>query len=401
MIIIKKSTKRKFILFAVPVILICIIIISAVYSHNQKVKKANIIAGCTYTADGLETVADIECLNESLLVFKDANGKFGVIKPDGTITERAEQDKIYVLSDYWRNYRYVCEGPLSEYRLLIDVPNGTVSPKQYHGAEEPEKIPVWSIKDSAVVWKDANGAAGKAEPAELALADGLYPVSTGLDKPVKYGYINNYLSLSIPADYEDAKDFSCGLAAVKKGGLWGFINEKGDFAIPGEYSDAYSFRDNIAPVCKNGAWGIINKKGETVVDFRFENILQGESGKYPGKKDGKWYIITVDPDIFASENVTSEVQTETQSDTAGAAYIVKTSGSILNLRANPEPTAAILAKIPNGTAITVTESVPGWAKVTYNSATGWVSADYIEKAPADSSAQASTESVTETATGEF
>ena len=60
-------------------------------------------------------------------------------------------------------------------------------------------------------------------------------------------------------------------------------------------------------------------------------------------------------------------------------YRVVTAGSPLNLRATADINSAILARIPNGTAITVTKSVDGWAYTTYNSASGWVSADYIQE----------------------
>ncbi len=59
------------------------------------------------------------------------------------------------------------------------------------------------------------------------------------------------------------------------------------------------------------------------------------------------------------------------------AYIVKTNGGVLNVRQKPEADSPSLEKIPNGTAITVSNSVPGWAYVTYNSVSGWVNATYL------------------------
>ncbi len=60
------------------------------------------------------------------------------------------------------------------------------------------------------------------------------------------------------------------------------------------------------------------------------------------------------------------------------AYKVKTKGSVLNIRTEPVSGAESLAKVPNGTPITVTESIEGWAKVEYNSVVGWVNTAYIE-----------------------
>ncbi len=61
-------------------------------------------------------------------------------------------------------------------------------------------------------------------------------------------------------------------------------------------------------------------------------------------------------------------------------YRVKTKGSVLNIRVEPKSGAESLAKVPNGTPITVVDCIEGWAKVQYNSVTGWVNTAYIEAA---------------------
>lgn len=60
-------------------------------------------------------------------------------------------------------------------------------------------------------------------------------------------------------------------------------------------------------------------------------------------------------------------------------YRVKTNGGMLNVRAETDSSSESLAKIPNGTAITVLRSVAGWAYVEYDSARGWVNAKFLEK----------------------
>ena len=47
----------------------------------------------------------------------------------------------------------------------------------------------------------------------------------------KWGYINKEGKIMIPAVLEEAKDFSEGLAAVKRDGKWGYINTKGLMSI--------------------------------------------------------------------------------------------------------------------------------------------------------------------------
>ena len=61
--------------------------------------------------------------------------------------------------------------------------------------------------------------------------------------------------------------------------------------------------------------------------------------------------------------------------------MVRTSGSVLNLRSASDANSSVVAKIPNGTVLTVTKAVSGWAYVKYNSLYGWVSSDFLVKAP--------------------
>lgn len=60
-------------------------------------------------------------------------------------------------------------------------------------------------------------------------------------------------------------------------------------------------------------------------------------------------------------------------------YIVRTKGSVLNMRAEAKPDASVVAKIANGAAVTVSESVEGWAYVTHGEYSGWVNAKFLEK----------------------
>lgn len=68
-------------------------------------------------------------------------------------------------------------------------------------------------------------------------------------------------------------------------------------------------------------------------------------------------------------------------------YKVKTHGSVLRLRAKPDTKSAILADMPNGTVIEVSEIVKGqtiegnsnWAKAVYKGKTGYCSCKYLIK----------------------
>ena len=55
--------------------------------------------------------------------------------------------------------------------------------------------------------------------------------------------------------------------------------------------------------------------------------------------------------------------------------------SLLNLRQAPGTDAAVLAQIPNGTAVNVLKLEGGWANVTYLGTCGYVSLDYLKIMP--------------------
>lgn len=375
------------------VLVVIIAILAGISSHNKKKREAAAIAAAGYTFDSaaFENVTDIECINERFAVFTDTNGKKGIMKLDGTITEEAGQDKIYAVSDAWRSCKYVCEGPLSEYKLLIDPETCTITAKQYHGATEPEKLPVWDETEKCLIWNTSEVIAtsenaegekpqrkvDKVRASELSLDNGLYPVASGS----KYGYINENMQLDIALLYTNAKDFSDGLAAVEKGGLWGYIDENGKEVIPcmfnsvGEYG-AFSFVNGVAPACKEGRCGLINKSGEMIISFDFDEILQGADGKYIARKNGLWGIMTVNQEVYEAQTTTVP-ETTAGPSVSGGKYKVVTSGSPLNMRASADASASIVAKIPNGTIITVSESKNGWAYTVYSSAQGWVSTQYI------------------------
>ena len=368
------------------------IVVKNVLGNREKPEK---IAGCTWSTEGFENISDVKSCNEVMAIFTDAKtGKKGIMSFDGTVTEAAEHNGFSVASDAWRNYRYLVDSPRSEYTLLADPETKTVTTRQYHGLKEPEQIPCWSTVAKHLAWTDAKGYAGEIKTNAFNLKKGFYPVATSLQSDAKWGYISEKLRLEIAAVYDNALDFSNGLAAVSKDGKWGYINESGVTKIPFEFDSvsgadlmgndvAFSFVNGLAPVNKNGKYGIINSKSETVIDFKFDIILQGENGKYIAKKDGVWGIITVDEKLLAAETTTAAKPTLAGEVIKQGNYVVKTAGSVLNMRASASADSDIVAKIPNGSRLTVTKAVSGWAYVKYNTYYGWVSSDFLVPAPAE------------------
>ncbi|MBL4705076.1 MAG: WG repeat-containing protein [Flavobacteriales bacterium] len=69
--------------------------------------------------------------------------------------------------------------------------------------------------------------------------------------------------------FEDAYNFSSGLACVSINNKYGFINTVGEIVIPCKYKYAKSFYDGVACVQKGKKWFFINKKGQTINDLTF------------------------------------------------------------------------------------------------------------------------------------
>ena len=73
--------------------------------------------------------------------------------------------------------------------------------------------------------------------------------------------------------YEEAYNFSDGLASVKLNGKWGFIDAKGIEAIPFQYEGAKYFEEGYAAAKQNGKWGVINKENKTILGFMYDDIV--------------------------------------------------------------------------------------------------------------------------------
>lgn len=107
-----------------------------------------------------------------------------------------------------------------------------------------------------------------------------------------------------------------------------------------------------------------------LVEKGFKLVTVSEMYEAYGEKleDGKVYY-NIDLAVKAGSKLVLE---------AGS-YQVKTKGGVLNLRGEPTYEVASIAKVPNGTPLTVIKSVQGWAYVEYNGVQGWVNAGYLVK----------------------
>lgn len=112
------------------------------------------------------------------------------------------------------------------------------------------------------------------------------------DKPdypeCKFAFVDKSGKLLAEQDFENARDFSEGLAAVQKNGKWGFIDKQGKLVIPYQFDRAYSFSDGLARVGKDKdgkswsfTWGYIDKSGRLSIGYHFERSEEFSDGLAP------------------------------------------------------------------------------------------------------------------------
>jgi hypothetical protein len=101
-------------------------------------------------------------------------------------------------------------------------------------------------------------------------SEGLAPVRIGR----QWGYIDRSGQMSISPRFEAAEPFSEGLAAVSQGGKTGFVDHSGRFEIPPQFESADSFSDGRALVWERGTKGLgtyrfVDKKGRAAFSGTF------------------------------------------------------------------------------------------------------------------------------------
>ena len=90
----------------------------------------------------------------------------------------------------------------------------------------------------------------------------------------KFGYINKKGKKIIDFRFDEVRDFSEGLAAVRIGVHWGYIDMSGIYAIPSQFDEVYSFSGGVACVgigpAKSRKYGYIDENGKYIINPQFE-----------------------------------------------------------------------------------------------------------------------------------
>ena len=166
----------------------------------------------------------------------------------------------------------------------------------------------------------------------------VHPFSEGLAlvgvKGQGWGFIDTKGEFVINPQFESAKPFREGLAAVCQNDKWGFIDKTGKIIINPQFEHVSSFYDSKALFYDGTQWGFINKKGEYDINPQFESaaifseglsaIQQGNQGGYINEKGQ----IVINPQFDYAGDFNSGLSVIKQNNKAG--YINKKGQIVIN-----------------------------------------------------------------------
>ena len=122
----------------------------------------------------------------------------------------------------------------------------------------------------------------------------LFPVA----RDGKHGYIDCTGRIVIPLDYDGAKDFHEGFAAVNAGGKWGFLDPDGKRVVEPQFAEILGFfSEGVAAVRVGEKWGYADRSGKLVIEPRFDWAWQFSGGISPVEREGKYGYIGKDGQI--------------------------------------------------------------------------------------------------------
>ena len=235
------------------------------------IEKDNLTGICNFNHEEL-----IEVKYDGILLFYNSygflfkNGKWGIFNKDFQIVTECLYDDISFPNDSSCKYVTVRKGTYSHGKYgIIEISSGEIIiPFIYKKLEDYKNEQLILAKNN----KD------------------------------KFGFIDINNNIVIPFEYDDAKNFSEGLAYVAKykgyATLWfgetvrtlksGFINKKGEIVIPLKFADNSIqkpyFKEGLAPIgigVNNifaNLFGYINTKGEFVIEPQFQEANPFKNG---------------------------------------------------------------------------------------------------------------------------
>ncbi len=125
----------------------------------------------------------------------------------------------------------------------------------------------------------------------LLSGDMIFREESKLCNGCKWGLMNVHGVVLIEPQWDDQRDFSEGLAAVKLDDKWGYINTSGQFAIKPQFRGAKDFYNGLGAVARDQDWVYIDISGRIAIENSFQAVEPFFSKYASAKKNGKWGLI--------------------------------------------------------------------------------------------------------------
>jgi hypothetical protein len=119
-------------------------------------------------------------------------------------------------------------------------------------------------------------------------SEGLAAVQTG----EKWGYIDGTGRFIIAPQFDQADAFSEGLAAVTLADKLGYVDRSGRFVVPPVFTaPGFAFSDGLAAIRSGEKWGYLDRDGRMVIDSQYERARPFNEGLGAVKIAGKWGFV--------------------------------------------------------------------------------------------------------------
>jgi hypothetical protein len=99
-----------------------------------------------------------------------------------------------------------------------------------------------------------------------------------MDFGASWGYVDDTGRTIIEPEYNAARDFVEGLAAVLAINRWGFIDPSGVYKVTPLYEDCSDFSEGLAAVKWYNRWGYIDRDGAFAIQPRFQSAADFHDG---------------------------------------------------------------------------------------------------------------------------
>lgn len=109
----------------------------------------------------------------------------------------------------------------------------------------------------------------------------------------KFGYINRKGEMVIPLQFENAGNFCEGYANITLKGKRGFIDKNGKLIVKPRFEAVKHFSNSLAPVKLNGSWGYVDTKDSLSIPAVYEAAFPFNDGLALVKQSGKWGFINI------------------------------------------------------------------------------------------------------------